>query len=200
MGGELSARARDVLVVASLQRRRPATDYSEAERINPKSAYVEVTRASVHVCGTGASHFHVLTEALELLPGAQLVADRVTLVRSGAVNMSGKVAATSIPQCAVAQRRELCRDITGSREALPVLRPTPWGATTLRRGPAQALLSRRHVVPGDADSGDGQDIKRVGASAAAGACIIRVVRSCRRGRRRRRRRPRARPRLVTILH
>ena len=163
MGGELSARARDVLVVASLRRRgrrpaHPATDYREAERVNPKSAYVEVTRASVHVCGTGASHFDVLSEALELLPGAQLVADRVTLVRSGAVNMSGKVAATSIPQCAVAQRRELCRDITGSREALPVLRPTPWRRPSAV-DPLKNYSLAISVVPGDWNSGDGQDLK-----------------------------------------
>jgi hypothetical protein len=35
-----------------------------------------------------------LAEALELVPCAQLVADRVTLVSSGAVDVSGKVAAT----------------------------------------------------------------------------------------------------------
>ena len=88
---------------------------------------------------TGASrHLHVLAEALEL----------ITLVSSGAVNLSGKVAATYYsPQCAVAQRRELCRDITGSRARrcrccarLPGDDPPPWTRSRTTLSPSASCL------------------------------------------------------------
>ena len=135
---------------------------------------------------TGASHLHIFAEALDLLPGAQLVADRVTLVSSGAVNISGKAAATYIPLCAVAQRRELCRDITGSREALPVLRPTPWrrpSAVDPLKNYSLAII----VLPGFSDGFGRRRRTRQSKSWSKRSSrrIIRVVRSCRRGRRRR---------------
>ena len=118
----------------------PRRARSHRPRVNPVSTYCNPREVT---------HRHLdVGEALKLVPGAQLVAERVTLVRSGAVNVSGKVAATYVdPAVRRAAPRALPRYhglARGAAGAAPDLLggddPPPWTRSRTTLSPARRAL------------------------------------------------------------